>query len=63
MLATTCRERAKRPGNYEGQIKVAKRILFTLMVVALLLVLTGAAVAYFSDVEASTGNTFGAGTW
>jgi len=39
-----------------------KKILFTLMAMALCLGLMGAAFAYFSDTESSTGNTFTAGT-
>jgi spore coat-associated protein N len=39
-----------------------KKILFTLMAVALCLGLVGGAFAYFSDSETSTGNTFTAGT-
>ena len=39
-----------------------KKILFTVMAVVLCLGLMGAAFAYFSDTETSTGNTFTAGT-
>ncbi len=39
-----------------------KKILFSLMAVLLSVGLIGAAFAYFSDVETSTGNTFTAGT-
>lgn len=41
-----------------------KRILFSLMILAAVLSVAGAGVfAYFSDTEASIGNTFIAGTW
>ena len=42
---------------------MAKKILLTLIAAVVALGVMGGALAYFSDVEISTGNTFSAGEW
>jgi predicted ribosomally synthesized peptide with SipW-like signal peptide len=49
--------------NIKRRLKGMKKILVSLMVIALVCALIGTGIhAYFSDVETSTGNTFTAGT-
>ena len=54
-----CRE---EPGDRKKMYKPVKKLLFSLMAVALCSGMVGSSFAYFTDVETSTGNTFTAGT-